>query len=233
MAHPALLLGRRALEEGAAVVAEGELAAAELPGRRLLDAAAQLVDHQLHPVTDAQHRDPEVEELLAERRGAVGIDRGRAAGEHKALRPAFLDPLEWSVVREQLAEDSALTDATGDQLRVLAAEVEDEDLLGGLGRCGPLDLAELRLGAGNGSLGNMDPSLGVVGSGAGRFGHPRRRQPRQPWRARWSPCRPTARAGAACPRTSGPARPSPRRGGTRGCRRSRWLPSRCAMRPSG
>ena len=43
-------------------------AAAELAGRRLLDPAAELVDHRLHPVTDAQHRDPELEQLLAQRR---------------------------------------------------------------------------------------------------------------------------------------------------------------------
>ncbi len=51
-------------------------------------------------------------------------------------------------MREQLAEDAALADAAGDQLRVLPAEVEDQDLLGRLGGRRLLDLAELRLGAG-------------------------------------------------------------------------------------
>ena len=43
----------------------------------------------------------------------------------------------------------------------------------------------------------------------------------------------TARAGAACPRSAGPGRPSPRRAGSRGCPRSRRWPSRSAARPSG
>ena len=50
---------------------------------------------------------------------------------------------------------------------------------------------------------------------------------------RSSPCRPTARAGAACPRSAAPARPSPRRAGSRGCPRSRRWPSRSAARRSG
>jgi hypothetical protein len=166
MAHPALLLGRSPLQQLAAVVTKGELAAPELAGRCLLHSPAELVDHELHPVTDAQDRDPEVEQLLAERRGAIRVDRGGAAGEHQSLRPALLDPLERRVVREQLAEDAALADAAGDQLGVLTAEVEDENLLGGLGGRGFVGLAELRLRAGNAPLGNVDPSLGVVGGGA-------------------------------------------------------------------
>src|SRR5215213_3747670 len=147
MAHPALLLFRQPVEESSPAVTECQMAAPELPGRRLLHSAAELVDHQLHPVTDAEHRNAELEQLLAERRGALGIDRGRAAREHQALRPAFLYPLERRVVRQQLAEDPALADAPRDQLGVLAAEVEDENLLGRLRRPGPIDFAKLGLRA--------------------------------------------------------------------------------------
>ena len=64
-------------------------------------------------------------------------------------------------MREQLAEDAALADAPRDQLGVLAAEVEDQDLLGRLGGRDLVDLDELRLGARNAALGDVDPSLGV------------------------------------------------------------------------
>ena len=59
----------------------------------------------------------------------VGVDRGGAAGEDQRARRALADPLDRGVVREQLGEDAALADPARDQLRVLAAEVEDEDLL--------------------------------------------------------------------------------------------------------
>ena len=67
VAHPALLLGGQAVEQPAAARRDGQLGAAELAGRRLLDLAAELVDHHLHPVTDAEHRDPELEQLGAQR----------------------------------------------------------------------------------------------------------------------------------------------------------------------
>ena len=41
----------------------------------------ELVDHQLHAVTDAEHRDAELEQLGPQRRRVVGVDRGGAAGE--------------------------------------------------------------------------------------------------------------------------------------------------------
>ena len=168
--HPALLLGGQSLEQRAAAICQSQPAAAELARRRLLHAATELVDHQLHAVTDAQHRDAEVEQLLAKGGGALGIDRGGAAGEHQAPRAALLDPLERGVVREQLAEDPALADAPGNQLGVLAAEVEDQHLLRRLRGRELGDLTELRLRAGNGALGNANSRMMVRG-GAGRFSH--------------------------------------------------------------
>ena len=50
-----------------------------------------------------------------------------------APRAAPLDLVERRVVRQQLGVDVELADAAGDQLRELAAEVEDDDGVG-LGR---------------------------------------------------------------------------------------------------
>src|SRR5262249_30749979 len=116
MAHPALLFVRETAQQRAPTVAEGEATPAELPGRCLLHPAAELVDHQLHAVTDAEHGDSELQQLLAECRGTIGIDRCRAAREDKPLRPPLLDALEQGVVRQQLAEHPALTDPAGYQL---------------------------------------------------------------------------------------------------------------------
>src|SRR6266545_1738574 len=123
MAHPALLLWRHPLEQPAASVAETEAGPAELAGGSLLDPAAELVDHQLHPVTDAEHRDPQLQQLLLEGWRPLRVDRGGAAGEDEATGGALPDSLDLRVVREQLAEDAALPDPPCNQLAVLAAEV--------------------------------------------------------------------------------------------------------------
>ena len=49
-------------------------------------------------------------------------------GDAHAIREA-LDAIDVDRVRKQLREDAALTDAPRDQLRVLAAEVEDENFV--------------------------------------------------------------------------------------------------------
>ena len=129
MAHPALLRLWEARHQPTALVEQRELGPAELAALRALDPTAEGLDHDLHPVTDAEHRDVELEQLGAQRRGPGLVDRGRAAGEDEGPGIAQLDPLDVGVVREQLGEDPALTEPARDQLRVLAAEVEHEDLL--------------------------------------------------------------------------------------------------------
>ena len=93
------------------------------------DLAAERQGEQLHAVTDAQHRDAELEQLGIERRRAVGVHRRGAAGEDQPLRVAPPDLLGPDVVRQQLAEHAALADAARDELRVLPAVVEDDDLV--------------------------------------------------------------------------------------------------------
>ena len=218
MAHPALLLFGQAAQQLATVAGENQLGPAELAGVRPLDAAAQLVDHRLHPVTDAQHRDIEIEQLGAKRRSPLRVHGRGAARQHQGGRPALADAVQRDVVREHLGEHAALADAASDQLRVLPAEVEDQHLLprGGGRPVGRLELGDGRrrgqLGVADGDLARpglvLQPhlALGLVGGEAG-FSHPRRRLPRQRWRARSTPCRRTAPAGASCPRSAAPARP--------------------------
>ena len=64
-------------------------------------------------------------------RGApVRVHGGGAAGEDQPLRVAPADLLDADVVRQQLGEDAALAHPPRDQLRVLPAVVEDDDLVG-------------------------------------------------------------------------------------------------------
>ena len=84
---------------------------------------------QLHAVADAEHRDAELEQLAIQARRAVGVDRGRAAGEDQALGLAPADLLRADVMGQQLAEDAQLAHAARDELRVLPAVVEHDDLV--------------------------------------------------------------------------------------------------------
>ena len=59
----------------------GQLRAAELADLGAFHAAAELARQQLHAVTDPEHRDSELEQPRVQRRRAVGVHRGRAAGE--------------------------------------------------------------------------------------------------------------------------------------------------------
>src|SRR5690606_16072006 len=91
--------------------------------------AAQLHRHGLHAVADAQDRQARIEHLLRRPRRTLDRGRLRAAGQDDPLRREGRD-LGWVVVPgPDLAVDADLADAAGDQLGVLRAEVEDEDLV--------------------------------------------------------------------------------------------------------
>ena len=111
------------------MVGDGELGAAELADLGALDAPAELQRDELHPVTDAEHRYPELEQLRIELGRVVGVDRRRAAGEDQALRLAPGHLLGADVMRQQLAEHPALAHPARDELRILPAVVEDDDLV--------------------------------------------------------------------------------------------------------
>ena len=192
--HPALLLGRGAGQQPA-VLGDGERRAAELAHLGALDAAAEREHQRLHPVADAEHGDPELEQLGIEPRRAGRVDGGGAAGEDQALRGAPADLRGADVVRQQLGEHPALAHAAGDQLRVLAPEVEHQHLVV---RDGALERQLLdRLVGGDRRPGTVRLEISL------RQARPLRPSP---------PCRCAARAGAACPRSGAPGRPSARPG---------------------
>ena len=124
MRHPDGLLGRRVREQPR--LGRLHRGPAELGDARAVDAAAELERHELHAVTDAERRDAELEERRIDARRVVGVDGRRAAAEHERVRIARAHRLGRDRVADELGVDAALAHATRDQLRVLAAEVEDE-----------------------------------------------------------------------------------------------------------
>jgi hypothetical protein len=135
VAHPALLFGRQPRQQLAAVTGQRQRCAPELTRLGAFDAAAELEHHGLHPVTDAEHGDAEFEQLAAQARSTLGVHGCRPPREHEGGRVAVADDLEVEVVGQHLGVDLALANTAGDQLRVLATEVEHENLLmRGLGR---------------------------------------------------------------------------------------------------
>src|SRR5205085_2955608 len=92
-----------------------------------IDGAAQQLGHQLQAVADAEDRDAELEHPRVDQRRAFLLPPVGTAGKDDAARGEGLDLLERHRAGVDLAVDVQLADAAGDQLRVLRAEIEDED----------------------------------------------------------------------------------------------------------
>ncbi len=91
--------------------------------------AAQLVDHELQAVTDAKHGQPQVQHLLVGGRGVGIIDGRRPPRQNDARGTIALDFFELGGAGKDDGEDVLFADAAGNELRILRAEVEDDDRL--------------------------------------------------------------------------------------------------------
>ena len=92
------------------------------------DAAAQVVGEQLHAVADAEHGQAGLEHVGGQGRRARLVDAGRAAAQDEALDLLAGQRLLCRLVpMNQLRVNGLLAHPPGDQLRVLGAEVEDDD----------------------------------------------------------------------------------------------------------
>src|SRR5882672_696208 len=97
---------------------------------RRRDAAAELLRHRLHAVTDAEYRHAKIEyRLRGARRICVGDGFG-TAGEDDPARLEGADVRVGDVPGADLAVDADLAHAPRNQLCVLRAEVENEDPVG-------------------------------------------------------------------------------------------------------
>ena len=115
-----------AVKESTALLDIQECAAelAFMPG---LDAAAELRAHGLLAVADAEHGNAGVEDFLR-RAGAADVDRRmRTAGQNNSCRLGALEALFSRLEGHDFRVHSSLADAARDELRDLAAEIDDED----------------------------------------------------------------------------------------------------------
>ncbi len=126
VAHPAVLLLGEGGEE-LALALDAQVGPPELRPSRPLDAAAEVPRQELHAVADPEDGDAQLVELRVDLGRAVGVDRGRAAREDECERPARARSRGGERVRDELRVDARLADPACDQLRVLAAAVDDED----------------------------------------------------------------------------------------------------------
>ncbi len=108
-----------------------DLGIAELAHLRTLDLAAELLGHRLHAVADPEHRDAEVPDRPRRTRRRGLVHRGGSAGEDDPARRELADEAVGDVVGMKLAVDVLLAHPARDQLRVLRAEVEDQDAVVG------------------------------------------------------------------------------------------------------
>ena len=135
VAHPHLLAPRAvhepAVERIDPLFGRGHVGAAEFGGAvTAQNLAAQHVHHDLLAVTDAEDRNPEVENAFRGARRAVVDHAGRTARkDHGFRRELFQERIGHVLIGVNFAIDVQLPQAARDQLRHLAAEVDDEKAL--------------------------------------------------------------------------------------------------------
>src|SRR5206468_2262463 len=99
----------------------GDYRVTELPLRRRSHRSAQRVGHQLHPVTDAEHRHADVEERrITERRTWIGY-AFRSSRQDHAGRISRRDSASARARRPDLGINRELPQAARNKLRVLRA----------------------------------------------------------------------------------------------------------------
>src|SRR5690606_31643523 len=142
MAHPYLMAGAFGPDtvEQRAIGLDLKKGAAEFALMAGFDLTAKLGAHGLLAITDAEHRDAGLEDLLRRTRAADVDGRMRAAGEDNALRPDAVEGFAGRLEGHDLAIGAGLAHAPGNELRDLAAEIDDEDGVGMMVRrhVGPL-----------------------------------------------------------------------------------------------
>jgi hypothetical protein len=127
MAHPDDLLPWQVGEEAAPLVRDLERGPSELRRVGAIDPAAEVSSHELHPVADAEHRHVGVEERTIDSRRIRRVHGCRPAREDDRSGVATRHLGHPDRGRHELRVDAAFAYPTGDQLSVLAAEIDHED----------------------------------------------------------------------------------------------------------
>jgi len=87
----------------------------------------ECVGNHLVAVTDAEHRDTQLQDRRIENVGIFRVDGHRPTAEDDPDRGLLTDLGDGDVAGDDLAEDAGLAGPAGDQLGVLSPEVDDQD----------------------------------------------------------------------------------------------------------
>ena len=96
---------------------------------RVFDLAAQLGRHGLHAITDPQYRHTQLEYHGRGHRCLTGSYRFGATGKNDGFGSKLADLRLLQVPAVQLTIDAGFAHATGNQLGVLGAKIEDQDAI--------------------------------------------------------------------------------------------------------
>jgi hypothetical protein len=117
-------------KEGRCAVFNGNLGVAVLALGSRAHLAAQVVNDELESVADAQHRHAQFQQFGVGGGGVRVVDRRGAAGEDDAERVERLNLAEGRRTGQHHGKNVLLARTPGDELRVLRAEIEDNNCLG-------------------------------------------------------------------------------------------------------
>ena len=92
--------------------------------------AAKLVGHEVQPVADAENRHAEMQYLLVGRRRVLVVDGTWASRENDTRGPMAPNFFQPGGAGKDDRENVLLANTACDELRVLRAEIEDDDGLG-------------------------------------------------------------------------------------------------------
>jgi hypothetical protein len=89
--------------------------------------SAEGMNHELQAIADAQHRQSKTEHALVRDRSVRVVHGAGTARENYSYGRVAADLFQGGVTREDDRKDVLFTDAARDKLRILGAEVEDDD----------------------------------------------------------------------------------------------------------
>ena len=129
MAHPHLMAFafRPHTREQGGIFLHIDIGLAEFAVIGGLNLAAKLGAHRLFAIADAENRKPHGEHALRRAGRSALMHRGRPARQDDALEARPVERLFGGLKGDDLRIDPRLTDAPGDELGDLGAEIDDED----------------------------------------------------------------------------------------------------------
>ena len=92
-----------------------------------IDNVTRKLMQDIHAITDAEKRDGYVEHGSIDNGRSSVIHTGRATGQNDALRAHLPNALKRDIVRMDFVVDVCFTNASGDELGVLTAEIKNEN----------------------------------------------------------------------------------------------------------